>query len=307
MRHPVTRFAFRVSTCAKVLLVTAGCITAFFLPVASAPASPITATDARGKRISLPSPPRRIVSLAPAITEILFALGLNGRIVADTTYCNYPPQARSLPHIGDYRTSLEKVVAQRPDLVVASLSANHQAVDGLDRLGIRVFAVDPKTVAGTMDAILQIGRITASEAQAERVIRQMRARLAAVERRLAHDRTRPKVLIVLQAQPLWVAGSANFMDDVVTLAGGVNVARDAGPGFKTYSLERVVVDQPDVILASKEDAARLLATPSLASVPAVRRHALYSIDADLIARPGPRLVEGVEIVARLLHPRAFSR
>jgi len=270
-------------------------------------ASPVSATDVRGKRITLPAPPRRIVSLAPSITEILFALNLDGRIVADTTYCTYPPQARSLPHIGDYRTSLEKVVAQRPDLVVASLSANHQAVEGLERLGVKVFAVDPKTVAETMDAILQIGKITGAEAQARRVVQTMEARISAVKRRVARAKRHPKVLIVLQAQPLWVAGSSNFMDDVVTLAGGINVARDAGPGFKTYSMERVVVDRPDVILASKEDAARLLATPSLASVPAVRRHALYTIDPDLLARPGPRLVLGVEAVARLLHPGAFRR
>ena len=270
-------------------------------------ASPVSATDVRGKRITLPAPPRRIVSLAPSITEILFALNLDGRIVADTTYCTYPPQARSLPHIGDYRTSLEKVVAQRPDLVVASLSANHQAVEGLERLGVKVFAVDPKTVAETMDAILQIGKITGAEAQARRVVQTMEARISAVKRRVARAKRHPKVLIVLQAQPLWVAGSSNFMDDVVTLAGGINVARDAGPGFKTYSMERVVVDRPDVILASKEDAARLLATPSLASVPAVRSHALYTIDPDLLARPGPRLVLGVEAVARLLHPGAFRR
>lgn len=283
----------------------AATVVCFAAVLAPAQAAPVAAIDARGKRVSLPAPPHRIVSLAPAVTEILFALRLDGRIVADTTYCNYPPQARSLPHIGDYRTSLEKVVAQRPDLVVASLSANHQAVEGLERLGIKVFAVDPKTVAGTMDAILQIGRITASEAQARRVVQQMKARLAAVAHRLARDRTRPRVLIVLQAQPLWVAGSDNFMDDVVTLAGGINVARDAGPGYKTYSLERVVVHQPDAILASRADAARLLATPSLAGVPAVRNHAIYSIDSDLIARPGPRLVQGVEMVARLLHPGAF--
>src|SRR5947209_4317848 len=121
-------------------------------------AQPVSVVDGRGKRIELPAPPGRIVSLAPSNTEILFALGLKGRIIADTSQCNYPPEARALSHVGDYRISVEQVVAQRPDLVVAHTSANGKAIPQLERVGIKVFCIEPFTLKQTYEAIRAIGK-----------------------------------------------------------------------------------------------------------------------------------------------------
>src|SRR5262249_36567511 len=158
---------------------------------------------------------------------------------------------KSLPHVGDVSISVEKVLAHRPDLIVASASANRKAIETLEGLGrhLPIFAVDPKTVAETYTAIRSLGQITGQTRQAEQVVQAMQARVSAVQNGVATDRRKPRVLIVVQDEPLMVAGAGNFMDDLVTLAGGVNVGRGAGDGWKTYSPERVVVEKPDVLIA----------------------------------------------------------
>ncbi len=136
-------------------------------------ASPLIAKDGRGVEISLSAPPRRIVSLSPGTTEMLFALGLKGRIVADTTYCDYPPEAKDLPHIGDVNTSVEKVIAQKPDLVIASSSANRRAINELESLSsvkMNVFAVDPTNLTETAAALRLLGQITGQNDEAEKLI-----------------------------------------------------------------------------------------------------------------------------------------
>ena len=271
----------------------------------SGESSPIVATDGRGKRIELSRPPARIVSLAPALTEILFALGLKGRIVADTSQCSFPPEARSLPHIGDYRINVEQVVAQNPDLIVASSSANNQVIGRLESLGKPVFAVDPQTVAETYDAMRRIGRITGTDASAEKVIKGMVARIEATTRVVNKARNRPKVLVALESQPLIVVGGGNFMDDVVNVAGGVNVAAGV-KGYPTYSAEKVVVDAPDVIIAHPETAAQLRRRAGWSGIPAIKNNAIFALPPDIFSRPGPRLPLAVEALARKLHPELFA-
>ena len=212
----------------------------------------VHAIDGRGVDVKLTSLPKRIVSLAPSNTEILFALGLKGRIVADTSQCNYPPEAAKLPHIGDYRISIEQVIARKPDLVVAMTSANRGAIQQLERLHMPVFAVDPGSIQETMDAIRKIGQITGADSQAARVVLSMEARVAALRRTLNNVRSLPKVLIVVQSQPLMVAGGKTFMDEIVTTAGGANLGRKSGMGYNLYSSERVIADPPDVIIGTAD-------------------------------------------------------
>jgi iron complex transport system substrate-binding protein len=266
--------------------------------------NPLSAIDARGKRITLPSPPGRIVSLSPGTTEMLFALGLKGRIVADTTYCDYPPEAKTLPKIGDVNTSVEKVIAQKPDLVVASASANRRALEPLERARLRVFTVDPKTIAEAYDAYRKLGTITGQTRQADELVKSMKSRVAAVQRAISSERRRPRVLLPVQIDPLMVVGSDNFMDDLVSLAGGVNATRDAGKGWVTFSPERVVLLKPDVIITGKETAPRVRSKPGWRTIPAVRNNAIYSLKSEA-ARPGPRLADALEELARLLHPASF--
>ena len=265
-------------------------------------AQPISAVDGRGKRLTLPRPPQRIVSLTPSNTEILFDLGLNGRIVADTSQCNYPPEATKLPHIGDYRISVEQVIAQKPDLVVAVTSANATAINQLERLHTQVFAVDPYNLPQLYESILAIGRITATEVKAKQIVDGMRARVDALKAKVRQAKTKPKVLVVVQGQPLMVAGSDNFLHEAVTLAGGINIGREAGSRFPLFSPETVVIRAPDIILGRAD----LANKPGWSTIPAVKNHAIYAPPADTLSRPTPRLIDGIEYIARKLHPELFG-
>lgn len=256
--------------------------------------------DARGRKITLPAPPRRIVSLSPGNTEMLFALGLEGRIVADTTYCDYPPAAVKLPKIGSSNTSTEKVVAMRPDLVVASVSANRTAIPPLERLNAPVFAIDPQTVPETYDALRKLGRITGAEHEAEEVIREMQSGFQKVAARLPKTNRRPRVLMIVQENPLMVVGPGNWMDDLITLAGGENAGREAGKPWAALSPERVPFLAPDVIITGRSSVASVKRRAGWSTVPAVKSGAVFSLDGNESVRPGPRLVIALEKLAGLI-------
>lgn len=266
-------------------------------------ASPLSATDARGIKLTLPSPPRRIVSLTPANTEILFALGLRGRIVGVTAFCDYPPEAKQLPRVGDVNISVEKVLALKPDLVVASASASRKAIGRLESLRstrLPVFATDPNDFAGLYRDIRALGRITGQTHQAEMLVKSMQRRVEKVRKAVGKQAHIPRVLYVLQTNPLWVAGSSNFIDELIRMAGGQNVAGGAGRGYCTYSSEKVIVRDPEVILTTKETAPHLFNLPGWSRVTAVRRKAIYILGEEAV-RPGPRLVNALEKLVRLLH------
>ncbi len=274
-----------------------------WLCVASAAcAQSLSAVDDRGVRVTLPAAPRRIVSLMPANTEILFALGLGGRVVGVTDYCDYPPEVRKLPKVGGMNTSIEKVLALRPDLVVASASGNRKAIEALAAVRggrVPVFAIDPKTLPTLHAAIRAIGRVTGRADRAEALDQKLQARAAAVAARVKRQPTRPRVLFVLQAEPLWVVGSGNFMDELIAAAGGVNVARGAGQGYRPWTLERVVAANPDVILTTMEGLDRFRGRPGWSAVKAVRSGAVHRLGYEAV-RPSPRLVDAIERVERLL-------
>jgi iron complex transport system substrate-binding protein len=279
------------------------------VPALELGAQTVSAVDGRGKRVTLPAPPRRIVSLTPGNTEILFALGLKGRIVGVTEYCDYPAEAQQLPKVGDVNISLEKVIALKPDLVVASASGNRMALERMERLRgspLPLFVVDPQNLAQLYTAIGSLGQITGQQPQAQQLVRSMKARVQRVQERVAQAKAKPRVLFVIQEQPLWVVGSGNFMDELVTLAGGQNVTRDAGKGFFAYSLEKVVVRRPEVIIAGRETGLSIRDRAVWRQMPAVRNNAIYTLGPEA-ARPGPRLVNALEELASLLHPRLFGR
>ena len=266
-------------------------------------AFPITVVDGRGVRVTERSAPQRIVSLEPATTEMLFALGLGNRVVGDTVYCDYPPQARRVAKIGDVRANYERVVALRPDLVVGDVVATSASVARLSQLRLPVFAVRPDTVNGIERSIRQLGQITGTSHRARLVIAQMDAKRHKAEMLVIHDPRSPRVLIVIGTNPLFVAGRGTFLDDLVGEAGGTDVATITGYGAQ--SKETVLAHPPDVILASPGDQAGLRADPVLRRLPAVRAgRFVYVTDGNLLSRPGPRVTDGLLQVARALHPGA---
>lgn len=246
--------------------------------------------------------PRRIVSLSPGTTEMLFALGLGPRVVGDTTFCDYPPAAKGVAKIGDVNTSDEKVLALRPDLVVADGVANARAVARLPKLGLAVLAVTPTSLPGVEDSLRVIGARTGAAREAEAVVTEMESKENLAARIAARDtRPRPRVLIVLQTRPLWTAGRGTFLDDLVTRAGGVNAGGSVA-GYGTFSRERLLASPPDVILGDAGTRAALSADPALRDLAAVRAGRVHALPPDLSSRPGPRLADGLVLVARALHP-----
>ncbi|MGH7370366.1 MAG: ABC transporter substrate-binding protein [Candidatus Methylomirabilales bacterium] len=274
------------------------------------PARGATFVDMVGRQVELQGPPRRIVPLAPSLTEILFALGAGDSVVGVTDYADYPPEAGGKPTVGGgVDPNLEVIVALRPDLVLIAADANRwETLNQLEQLRIPVFGVKPMGVEGVLTSIAKVGEAVGRQPQAEALIANMRRRMAAVSQKVS-VLARPRVLYVVWIDPLIVAGGETVIDDLINLAGGANIVRTAG--FPRYSLEELVVDPPDVILLALDrgglhhgEALRRL--PVWREVRPVREGAVRVIDASLTSRPGPRIVDGVELLARLFHPEAFA-
>lgn len=268
-------------------------------------ADPLRAVDGRGVPITLQSAPKRIISLIPSSTEVVYAIGLGPQVVGVTTYCDYPPQARKVAKIGDYNTSIEKVLALRPDLVVASSSGNRTAIARLEKLKVPVFAVDPVTVEQVYQGARSLGDLTGHRKQADAMVASMQRKMAEVNRRVV-GKPRVRTLLVLGMNPLWVVGDRNFMNTLVEVAGGENVVRKGHQGFCSVPLESVVAARPDVILTAGDRPEAFGGQGGWRSIPAVKSGRVYSTGFDTV-RPGPRLAEAAERLAKLLHPEAFTR
>ncbi len=260
--------------------------------------------DDSGKTVRLAAPARRIVSLAPHATELVFAAGAGRRLVAVASYSDWPPEARALPDIGGYQTlDLERIIAMKPELVIGWISGNPAAqIDKLRRLGIPVFLSEPRHVADIASNLERIGSLGGSETEARRVAAQFRARIEALQGRYA---ALPPVRLFYQiwSEPLMTLAGDHILNEVFTLCGGENVFRKLAPLVPTVGEEAVLKAAPEVILAPSEPG---IADNGLArwekwkSLPAVARGNLLPVDGNLLNRSGPRLAEGAESVCRLL-------
>lgn len=274
------------------------------------PVQAATFVDMVGRQVEIQTPPRRIVSLAPSLTEILFALGAEDTLVGVTDYDNYPPQVREKPSVGGgIDPNLEVIVALRPDLVLVAADANRWGtLVQLERLNIPVYGVKPIGVEGVLDSIEKVGEAVGRRQQAEALIAEMRDRLNAVSEKVG-ELAKPKVLYAVWIDPLIVAGRDTVIHDLIRLAGGANAVRERG--FPRLSLEAVFDHPPDLILLAFDRGGLgyrevLPHLPGWEDMPAVRQGAVRVIDASLMNRPGPRIVEAVEILGRVLHPEVFG-
>lgn len=264
---------------------------------------PRRVTDFRGKTLLLRTQPRRTVSLTPGTTEVLFAIGAGKRVVGVTSYCDYPPEAKRLPKIGGMRVNVEAVVALRPDLVVADGVLNRRFIPTLERLKLPLLVVAPKAWLDVAKMLRLLGRATGHDREAERLaVRFEQAHRRACSR-LANPGA-PKVLFTLNVEPLpmWVAGRDLFVNDMIRLAGGRNVAEDGGVNYYTLSTEALLTKDPDVIITtvSADKLSPLHEHPVLRRLRAVRNGAVYSVDANLFVRPTPRLLKGLDVLQRIL-------
>ncbi|MFQ5883363.1 MAG: ABC transporter substrate-binding protein [Candidatus Methylomirabilales bacterium] len=275
------------------------------------PVQAATVADMVGRRVKLRGSPRRIVSLAPSLTEILFALGAGDAVVGVTDYADYPPEVRKKARVGGgLDPNLEVIVTLRPDLVLASADTNRwETLLQLERLHIPVFGVKPAGLEGVFTSIQKIGEVVGRLKQAEALIATMRRRMAAAAEKV-RGLTRLQVLYVIWVDPLIVAGQGTVIDDLIQMAGGMNNVRV--PGFPRYGLEQVLIHPPDVILLASDrgglqDWKILRRLPAWKEIRAVREGAVRVIDPAVVNRPGPRIAEAVKLLASLLHPEAFRR
>lgn len=257
-------------------------------------------TDELGRTILVSPSPERIISLAPSVTETLFALGLGDKIIGVTSYCDYPPEAKTKQSIGDtQRPSIEKIVSLKPDIVIASTSSQLEAfVRNLESAGIPVYVSNPRNLEETLKSIQAIGEITGAQKEAKELTGKLQARIEQVHSRV-YAKAKPRVFVMLGAEPLITVGGTSFISDLIAQAGGLSISADEKSDYPQYSLETVVARQPEIIFLQSGDdklPERLKQTPAALS------GRLFQVSDELMFRPGPRIVDGLEQIAAKIHP-----
>jgi len=252
--------------------------------------------------------------MAPNITEILFALGLGGRVVGVTRFCDWPPEAKALPKIGGLvDPNVEVVRSLDPDLVIAFRGNPLRLVERIGKLGLPVFVLD---IGEGLDALFplieRIGRVTRTESRAAELVAGLRGRVEAVDAEV-RGVSRPKVFALLYGQGLWTCGGESYLDDLIARAGGTNVASSLPKKWVLYKRERIIKDDPDVLFILAGSSAdftsgrdKLARLPGLDGVTAVRSGRIYELDENAASRFGPRLVDVLVRMAALLHPERFG-
>ena len=268
--------------------------------------------DQMGREVTVPGSPERIVSLAPNITEILFALDAGDRIVGVTVYSDYPAEAASIPVVGTYITpNLEAIVAMEPDLVIATADGEKQeSLAILEKLGIPVYVINPKGIDAVIDTVTDIGLLVGEEEKAQAITDEMHDVIDDVELRVK-DLEPVTVLMALDVEPVITVGTEAFAHELIERAGGVNAAGSRRIRYPRISLETLIVSAPEVIIiptmSFESDTERALAFfTAYPTIPAVINGRIHVIEADLVTRPGPRIVWGLREMAAALHPEAFG-
>lgn len=274
-----------------------------------------TIKDDLGYTYVLGVPPQRIISLAPNVTEILFALGLEKRIIGVTRYCNYPEQAQTKNHIGGIvDPNLEKIIDLRPDLIIAFRGNPLRLIQRLKDLKLPVFVLEAgTTLESVFFLIKRIGLITRREKEAEDLVDRLLGNLKRMETSLKNVETRPKVFINLHGKGLWTCGKNSFLNDLVLKAKGVNIAGKVSRAWFSYNREELIHQNPDyivVITKLKEDFLRVkkwfTKEAHLESIQAVQKENIYSLNEDLVTRQGPRIFEALDRLAHILHSASFK-
>ena len=277
----------------------------------------LTVIDDFGETVTIQGIPQRIVSLAPSNTEILFAIGLEDRIVGVTDYCDYPPAAAGIQKIGGYSTiSIEKVLAADPNLIIAAPGNTEDVVNRLRDLGMTVITLNPETIDDVLRDIALLGEVTGQEEQASACVESLQLRINTVTEKTDTLTKKPTAVHVVWHDPIWISGSGTFQDEVIAMAGGVN-AFGSVDGWGIVSLEEFIVADPDYILVSSgtgmteeegHDVIKdyFMNEPRMQGLKSVRDGHIYVIDADVISRGGPRIVDALEEVATILAPDLFG-
>jgi len=267
-------------------------------------------TDEAGRRVRLPLKIERIVSLAPNLTEIVYAVGAGDRLVGRTRYCDYPSEVKNVAEIGDTMTpSIERIIAQKPQIVLVSTASQLEAfTKQLDQQKIAVYVTNPRSLDEVFQSITTLGDLFGTRGEAEKLVNDLRRRADAVS--AAVGATKPiKVFYQVSDEPLYTIGRESYLTDLVRRAGGVSVTADVPNAFPRFSNEAALAARPDAIVlptGGSMGTANSTVAAALKNSPAALNNRVYKINEDHLQRPGPRLVDGLEELARALHPEVFK-
>lgn len=264
------------------------------------------AKDDLGRDVVLPPEIKRAVSLAPSLTEMIFAVGAGERLVGVTTYCNYPEAAQKIAKVGDTQTpNIETIIALKPDVVFVSTASQLEAfMSTLDSQGIAVYVIDSKDVDDVLNDLATLGELFETKEKSSRLLESLIARIGVVKGEIVGD-SRPRVFVQISRDPLYTIGEDSFLTGIVEAAGGVSVTKDVATAYPTLSKETALALNPDAIILSDSEDNR---EPNdvFKNSPAVKNGRVIRVNADIISRPGPRLVDALEKIASELHSQTIQ-
>lgn len=276
---------------------------------------PVSVVDDAGRTVEIARTPQRFVSLAPSNTEILFALGLDDKVVGVTDFCDYPEEAKAIEKLGGIEPNLEKIVALNPDLVLAigGSPAQVEKATEMEKLGLAVLVLEPGDIEGIMANIELVGKAAGAEKEASELVTEMRKRFDDITARVKGAESRPKVFFELDAtdpSKPYTPGPGSFIDALITLAGGSNVGAGAKMQWAQLSTEEIIAQDAEVIVLGDANygvtAEMVKERPGWSVITAVKNAAIYPIDDVLVSRPGPRIIDGLEALTRIIHPELFE-
>lgn len=302
---------------ALLIIALVGCTSAE-APEPSGPAGteapePVSVVDDAGRTVEVVKNPQRLISLAPSNTEILFALGLGDKVVGVTDFCDYPEEAQAIEQVGTYfEPNIEIIFSLSPDLVLA-ITSLPEVIAKLEELGVPALILDPSDLEGILADIQLVGQATGAETEAEALVSELRERIAVVTERAGEAKESVRVFCEIDAtdpSKPWASGPGSFMDAMIRLSGGTNVAAGADSPWPQLSAEEIIAKDPEIIILADSKygvtAESVGERPGWGVITAVKEGAIYDIDDDLISRPGPRIVDGLETVAKIIHPELFK-
>ncbi|HJJ36285.1 MAG TPA: helical backbone metal receptor [Methanocorpusculum sp.] len=280
--------------------------------------TPVTVTDANGDRITITEYPTKIISLAPANTEIIYAVGAGDRLVGDTTYCNYPEAAKSVEKIGEFSViNRERIIAlsDGPTVIFANPNNGKDTIRYLRDQGLTVIVVNPDSIDAVYSSIAMIGDAVGNRAEADKVVTEMKVGIKQITDKLAGATTKPTIMHAMSVDPFYVSGSKTFQNELFELAGAANAFADV-EGWSAVTLEKLLVADPQIIVtdpgadmgtAGYDSLRESFSTePRLSTLSAVKNDKVSVIDADIFDRGGPRVVEALQQLVKITHPEIFG-
>lgn len=273
-------------------------------------------TDDLDREVVIDNKPQRIISLAPSHTETLFALGAGNRVVGVTEYADYPQEAKKINKVGTIKEpNVEKIIQLQPDLVLAAGITPKEVITRLSELGIDVVGLNPIDVSEIIESISLIGKVTGQTEEADRITTKMRNKVEeiteTVEKNIEDDQ-RPEVFYEIWRKPLYTAGPETFIDNLIHLAGGVNIAHQAEGMWPQYNFEVLLAKNPEVYISSQHSWKHQVSKESILQrqkfqeIKAMKTERVYIIDQDIVNRASPRIITALEKVAKAVHPKLFK-